>query len=204
MRAIRVPVALPMEAPPADPVEVLSLPAGADLAQTFKDSAVRSLSQVVEVPSWPDAWAEIAKLLTERRYRSAICWDEDQFPETGLTSALRAASCCMASKGEWATADVGITGAVAGIAATGSLVLNSGPGRPRSASLLPQHHIAILPRSAIGATVEKWFEAAGAQLDQVANTFFITGPSRSGDIEMNVTLGVHGPGELTIIVGRDG
>jgi L-lactate dehydrogenase complex protein LldG len=102
-----------------------------------------------------------------------------------------------------AGADAGITGVQAAIAATGSLVLESGPGRPRAASLLPPRHIALVGRSQILRSVEAWV-GSGPALEKAANTTFITGPSRSADIEMIVTLGVHGPGEVYVVLVDDG
>ena len=97
---------------------------------------------------------------------------------------------------------VGITGADLGIAASGSVVLQHGPGRPRSASLLVEHHVALLPADRIvhslAAVVER------IDLVSTSNVVVITGPSRTGDIESVLTLGVHGPRRLHIVVVEQG
>jgi L-lactate dehydrogenase complex protein LldF len=99
------------------------------------------------------------------------------------------------------TVRVGITGVLVGVAETGSLILVGGPGRPLTASLLPEIHIAILKMSAMVATLaealcrpEVRASAAGA---------IITGPSRTADIEMTLTIGVHGPSELLVFLIDD-
>jgi L-lactate dehydrogenase complex protein LldG len=95
---------------------------------------------------------------------------------------------------------VGLTGAVAGLADTGSLALVSGPGRGRIASLLPPLHIAILRVSQLHASYAT-FLAAHPQIEDVgSNLVLITGPSRTADIEMTLTRGVHGPGEVHVVL----
>jgi len=133
--------------------------------------------------------------------------DSAQPANAGETEVLRFAQDDRApysqERAAQASADAGITGVQAAIAATGSLVLESGPGRPRAASLLPPRHIALVGRSQILRSVEAW-AASGPALEKAANTTFITGPSRSADIEMIVTLGVHGPGEVHVVLVDDG
>ena len=104
-----------------------------------------------------------------------------------------------------ARADLGLTGVDLAIAETGTLVLVSGAGRPRSTSLLPPCHIAVFDRTAlveslrqVGVFLEAWHgdgrpPAVGAAIN------FITGPSRTADIELTLTRGVHGPKEVHAI-----
>lgn len=95
----------------------------------------------------------------------------------------------------------GITGALAGIVETGSIVVTGGPGRPLTASLLPGLHIAVLAADQLVPTVAE--ALALTALREAATAVIVTGPSRTADIEMTLTLGVHGPGELHVIVVRD-
>jgi L-lactate dehydrogenase complex protein LldG len=88
---------------------------------------------------------------------------------------------------------VGITGAHAALADTGSVVLVHGSGRARLASLLPPVHIALVPVARLYATLGELFVAEPSILQQAANVVFVTGPSRTADIEMTLTRGVHGP-----------
>jgi L-lactate dehydrogenase complex protein LldG len=99
-----------------------------------------------------------------------------------------------------AEADLGLTGVDLALAETGSLVLRSGPGRPRSTSLLPPCHVAVFDRGALVeslAQVSVFLEAWHAHDDGLGGVInFITGPSRTADIELTLTRGVHGPKEV--------
>ncbi len=94
-------------------------------------------------------------------------------------------------------ADVGITGVVRLVAETGSLVVDSDAG-PRSESLLPPVHIAIAERSQIVPDLFDLFPEGG--VDMPSCRTLITGPSKTGDIELKLVTGVHGPGEVYVIV----
>jgi len=92
----------------------------------------------------------------------------------------------------------GITGALCGIANTGSIIVHGGPGRPLTASLVPPLHIAVISITQILPGLEN-----ALRLPQVAAapaSAIITGPSRTADIEMTLTIGVHGPKELHVFV----
>ena len=89
-----------------------------------------------------------------------------------------------------AAADVGLTSCVAAVAATGSVVVDSWVAGSRAASLLPRVHICAVRRSGVVATPGDVLRS-GRPLP--SNLVFITGPSRTGDIEQILTTGVHGP-----------
>ncbi len=98
-----------------------------------------------------------------------------------------------------------LSGADAAIAESGSIVVLSGPGRPRMASLLAPIHIAILPADRIVRTLPEAFdllrESWGTSVvGERSNITVITGPSRSADIEQSLTIGVHGPKEIHVVV----
>lgn len=100
---------------------------------------------------------------------------------------------------------VTVTGAFAGIAESGTLMLASGPESPTTLNFLPDTHIAVLRASEmVGAYEEAWDRLrATGRMPRAVN--FITGPSRSGDIEQTLHLGAHGPRRLHIIlVEEDG
>lgn len=96
--------------------------------------------------------------------------------------------------------DVGLTGALAGLADTGSLVLASGAGRARLAWLLPPIHVALLPVSRLYASLSDFLRGQPEAVAASANVAVVTGPSRTGDIEQVLTRGVHGPGTLHILL----
>jgi len=98
--------------------------------------------------------------------------------------------------------DVGITSAQAAIAETGTLVLEQARERNRLVSLLPPVHIAIVNAGDICATMSEAITRARKESDMSSAITFITGPSRTADIELTLTIGVHGPKELYVIVYR--
>ena len=98
--------------------------------------------------------------------------------------------------------DVGITSAQAAIAETGTLVLEQARERNRLVSLLPPVHIAIVNAGDICATMSEAITRARKESDTSSAITFITGPSRTADIELTLTIGVHGPKELYVIVYR--
>jgi L-lactate utilization protein LutC len=97
-----------------------------------------------------------------------------------------------------ASAAFGLTTADHAIAETGTLVLATGPGRSRGASLLPGHHIAVLPEDRIAADL---FTLMGALRHPLPSALtFITGPSRTADIGLTPVRPAHGPMSVTILV----
>lgn len=105
-----------------------------------------------------------------------------------------------------AQADLVISGVDYGIAETGTIALVAGPHNPRTATLLPPVHIAVLdPRNIVPAMPELIGRYKVERLDEngrfdVSALTFITGPSRTGDIERTLSVGVHGPGEVHVIL----
>ncbi len=96
---------------------------------------------------------------------------------------------------------VGITGADAAFATTGTLAVVAQPGQARLPSLLPSVHVALLSRDHLYPTMESWLNEAGSHaLRNSRSVTFITGPSRTSDIEMQTILGVHGPREIHVVI----
>jgi L-lactate dehydrogenase complex protein LldG len=96
---------------------------------------------------------------------------------------------------------VGITGCFCAIAETGTLMLLSGPDTPASVSLLPETHIAIVAESRIVAGMEDAWNLARAERNELPRAVnFISGPSRTGDIEQTIVLGAHGPYRVHIVI----
>ncbi|MGQ3298575.1 LutC/YkgG family protein [Reyranella sp.] len=101
---------------------------------------------------------------------------------------------------------VSVTGAFAGIAETGTVVMASGPDHPVSLNLLPDTHVVVLRESDIvGGYEDVWVRLRSRYgknlMPRTVNT--ITGPSRTGDIEQTIELGAHGPRRMHILVVRD-
>jgi L-lactate dehydrogenase complex protein LldG len=98
--------------------------------------------------------------------------------------------------------DVGISNAQAGIAETGTLVLDSAYERHRLVSLVPPVHIAIVKASAIVETLAEALALLRKDKEISPAITFITGPSRTADIELTLAIGVHGPQQLYVIVDQ--
>ena len=94
---------------------------------------------------------------------------------------------------------VGVTKAICGLADTGSILEMDGEGRSLHASLLPEIHIALLRESEILPSLDQGVHL----MRESKSAVFITGPSRTGDIEMSQTIGVHGPGEVHVFLVDD-
>jgi L-lactate utilization protein LutC len=98
------------------------------------------------------------------------------------------------------TTEVGITSADYALADTGSLVIFH---EPRLLSLLPPCHIAVIKESQIVASLDDVFRLRPLPGDISSSMVVITGPSRTADIEMRLVRGVHGPGEIHVIIIQD-
>lgn len=99
------------------------------------------------------------------------------------------------------TLRAGVTGVLCGIAETGSVVLVSGAGQTLTASLLPEVHVALLKQSQLLPTLAS--ALTRPEVPHAAAGIIVTGPSRTADIEMTLTIGVHGPGELIVFLIDD-
>lgn len=96
---------------------------------------------------------------------------------------------------------VGITGVFAAIAETGSLVLCSGVDTPAATSLLPETHIAVVPRVRLVPDMEAaWALLRHERVVMPRAVNLVSGPSRTGDIEQTIVLGAHGPARLHMLL----
>ena len=92
----------------------------------------------------------------------------------------------------------GVSTALYGLADTGSVVLAASPEEPRARSLLPAVHVTLLREDRILPGLDELFAALGADLPSALA--IVTGPSRSADIEQKLVIGVHGPGEVHVVL----
>ena len=167
------------------------------------------------VPTAADVPAALERICRERGARRLVAWSPEELG-VALAPVLGAAGIAVESmprdvppdaerlriRAAVAEADVGVTGADLAVAETGTLVLVAAAGRPRSTSLLPPCHVAVFDRTAlvesleqVGLALEAWHEGP-APPERGAVINFITGPSRTADIELTLTRGVHGPKEI--------
>ena len=99
---------------------------------------------------------------------------------------------------------VGITTCFCAIAETGTLMLCSAPDHPATVSLLPETHIALVPASRIVPGMEDAWALARAELGALPRAVnFVSGPSRTGDIEQTIVLGAHGPYRVHLVMVED-
>ena len=137
-------------------------------------------------------------LVSECNVRKATFWHTPLFEQLGIHKTLLDLGVDIvspiASKHEMALCDLGITEADFLLPETGTLVLRSSAERPRAVSLLPRIHLAIVRPQMLRADLHDVF----AEAKDSHYLVFITGPSRTADIELTVTLGVHGPKALHV------
>ncbi len=180
-----------------------------DLTTHFAAALERADGAVHTRPPF-EVIGEIAGRLATDRF---ISWDEEHLPVPGLLGDLEQIGLRRVDhrhsrddagrrqrSSDYQSLLLGITGAEAGFAETGSIVVRSGPGRPRMASLIPAVHIALLPLTSIFRSLAHWAEEMAPEMSTAANVVFISGPSRTGDIEMRLNTGVHGPGEVHVVL----
>lgn len=148
--------------------------------------------------------ADLRSLLEEIRAahgvrRAVISRDPECEGVADVLAGLGVAAAALTSAAQAADADLGITGAECGIALTGSIVVDAARAGGRTASLLPPLHLALLRADRIVADPGVVLRSLPARDGGLAsNLVLITGPSRSADIELQLTLGVHGPRELWV------
>lgn len=125
--------------------------------------------------------------------RSVVIWEDELL--VPVAAALRAAAISVTDRPE--QADAGITTADFAIAETGTVVLAASQGRPRATSLVPPRHIVVLSAQRITDTIFDLLPRLGSLPSALT---FITGPSRTADIELTPVRGVHGPVAVTVFI----
>lgn len=189
------------------PVNDVARPA-AGLAD-FVANVVALSGELIRTETAQQAAQAVAELCRARGWAQALAWDASEIGCEGLPEALATAGIEVATEGQPDSLKgipVGITGAEAGLADTGTVVVRSGPGRSQVASLLPPAHIVVMETACVLPDMRSYFEkldasgGAAAHLQAAGNLVLISGPSRTADIEQVLTLGVHGPRELFVVL----
>lgn len=161
------------------------------------------------------ARAQVIDLMRSHDTRRIIAWDFAYIPVTRLREAVEAEGieiifpdthnemreeALTASEG----AEIGLTGADAAAATTGTLIFTTAPGKGRIPTVLAPVHIAVITLDQLVPRLESWVAAQRANgmqnLTNAANFCFVSGPSRTGDIEMELILGVHGPARVQVVI----
>lgn len=190
--------------------------AGPDPIARLADEIAAVGGQPRIVETLADARQTLAEIVATIAPTSALCWQHPLLDELGLRPFLAErgithldhASLAKLSHDEQRqkalAAEIGITSVSYAVAETGTLAHFSAPGQERMASLTPPVHVAIVAAEQIVADQFDLF----AKLQQLGpenmptNVALVTGPSKTGDIEMRLTTGVHGPGQWHVIIVR--
>jgi L-lactate dehydrogenase complex protein LldG len=162
----------------------------------FKERCLALSSSVDQIATLAEVPAALARYLAQQELpRDGVCW-----PELGALD-WRSAGLAIAPRPATGDDKLGITGSYCAIAETGTLMLLSGAGTPATVSLLPETHVAIVAASRIVAGMEDAWSLARRELAELPRAVnFVSGPSRTGDIEQTIVLGAHGPYRVHVIV----
>lgn len=178
-----------------------------DLGQQFAAALTAVYGKVYLAASLEEASGQLGQLLAELGARRVVANDEP--PLSTLNLAARWPDLTWHIVGQTpgdlrafaATADVGLSSAAAAIAETGSLLIASGPGRSRLVTLLPPVHVVLLPARLLTTDLFTFMAARGGEMP--ANVTFVSGPSKTADIEQTMSIGVHGPKQLSVILYQE-
>jgi len=175
---------------------------------------LEALAGVVYEASTVDDIVDIVSRISRQQTDTRVlAWSDEALGVAGLRARLEAAGLTLidpqvdptgARRDEQvsavASASVGLTGADAALSLTGSIIVTSGPGRPRLASLLTPVHIVLVRTSTMVDSLPTLIATRPDLVTRGSNFVCITGPSRTADIEHTLSRGVHGPGEVHAIL----
>lgn len=185
----------------------------ADKVKRFCDELTAAGGQPYLVPDANAAAEKVLELVRGKSARSALLGQGEVLKRLDLAEKLGAAGVQVLAidqltddnrRASFFGADVGISGVDYLVAETGTVVALSAAGAPRSLSLLPPVHIAVADQAQIVSDLFDLFAALGQSAnvsgELPACVSLITGPSKTGDIELRLVTGVHGPGEIHVIL----
>jgi len=186
----------------AERLPVLSSRQAASQAQELQllIDEIQKLSGHAQMISSSQVAAALAGLVRTYQVKQAVLWDTPLLQQLGLAARLTDLGVRVvpahSDKQMLSECDLGITEADFALPETGTLGLLSNAERPRLVSLLPRLHLAIMRPAALRADLHQVFAEARTH----AYLILISGPSRTSDIEMTPTLGVHGPRDVHVWV----
>ncbi len=166
----------------------------------FSERALTLATTVDRVGDMTHVPLAVARYLDQQKsQRNAVCWlelMELEWQAAGINVEARPAQ---------GSDLVGITGAFCAIAETGTLMLLSGAGTPATTSLLPETHIAVVRTGRIVSGMEDaWSLLRSERGEPPRSINFVSGPSRTADIEQTLVLGAHGPYRVHIVLVSGG
>ena len=165
---------------------------------TDMESTVERIATIAQLPKAVARYVDALDLdpsLAEQKSHRGVCWPEFadlDWSDAGLAIEARP------THGE---DRLGITGSFCAVAETGTLVITSGAATPTASMLLPDTHVAVVRPERIVAGMEEAFALVRAELGAMPRAVnFVSGPSRTGDIEQTIVVGAHGPFRVHIVV----
>jgi L-lactate dehydrogenase complex protein LldG len=180
------------------PVSVVA-PRVDDPVARFREALEAVAGHCVIVRDTREVGDAVREILTRAQARRVVI--SDSALVAGVVEGLERAGIEVAKAPDRSTlfaCDAGVTGAQWGVAETGTLILESEIERHRLASLVPPLHVAIVEAERIRHTLAEVIEAIDGRLSPTVT--FVTGPSRTSDIELTLAIGVHGPAELWVVI----
>jgi L-lactate dehydrogenase complex protein LldG len=178
-----------------------------NLADQFEQALTDVHGEVIRADSLETAVTALGELMEELGVKTAVANSEEPLTQLDLPATF--------SNVQWhlveqtagnlrefcVSADVGISSGDTGLAETGTVVISSGPGKSRLATLLPPVHVVILPTSKLTSDLFTW--TAARQETAPSNMTLVSGPSKTADIEQTMAIGVHGPKRFIVILYQD-
>lgn len=201
--AARVEVAARLAKPPRGPIVARAQLSHPDQVALFCQWAETNNATVARVDA-ADVPGEVSAFLTRNNLPADVAMAPSPLLD-GYDWASQKMLAIRRGRGEGSD-HVSVTGAFAGIAETGTLVMASGPDHPVTLNLLPDTHVVVLREvDIVGGYEDVWARLRARYgkdcMPRTVNT--ITGPSRTGDIEQTIELGAHGPRRMHILVVRE-
>jgi L-lactate dehydrogenase complex protein LldG len=191
----------------AEEVQNLTRELHRNLKAQFIEELTNVNTNVAELENEENINKALLNLIKKKELKSFSIWESEFLKEINLKEDLKNAGLKLITaknKNKIANSDIGITEVDYAIADTGTLVLLTNKNQPRSVSLLPPIHLAIVRQENLVRNIKDLFIILKSKLQNVEDITscmtFITGPSRTADIELNLTLGVHGPKELIVVI----
>ena len=189
---------------------------GADPIARFAEQATVAGGQIDVVDSSAAGVARLLEICVQHSVRDCIAWDHPLLDRWHVRAALTERGIGVTSAGvlpgedaatrrrRLLSADMGVTSVGFAVAETGSIVMIDDAGCDTVASLLPPVHVALVSHEQVVADLFDVFDALESRkaAGWPASVVFITGPSKTGDVELKLTTGVHGPKHWHVIVSR--
>lgn len=197
--------------PAADPGLLVPELEDRDLVELFAAQVQAAEGVVHRASTNGEVRHRVAEIAGTHESQSFMAWDDAHLRVPGVGPVLVAAGLTevvgvvesdqrLVHQMGYVDLDLGLTSAEAAFAESGTIVLRSGPGRPRMASLIPLVHVVLLPADRLHRSLSHWARDNASGIPEAANVVFITGPSKTGDIEQHINVGVHGPRYVHIIL----